>query len=60
VLTDYPDLTRAGYQLGSIAPLRAHAIVTTYLRAFFQSAFDGSPSPLLQGPNALFPEVTFR
>ncbi len=60
VLSEYPDLTSAGYQLGTIAPLRAHAIMTTYLRAFFESALDGTASALLDGPSALYPEVTFR
>lgn len=60
VLSEYPDLTREGYQLGAIAPVRAHAIITTYLRQFFEAALDGAPAPLLDGPNAAFPEVTFR
>jgi dienelactone hydrolase len=60
VLIEYPDLTREGYQLGPIAPLRAHTIITTYLREFFLAALDGAPAPLLDGPNPEFPEVTFR
>jgi dienelactone hydrolase len=55
-----PDLQPAGYQLGLIEPERAHAIVTTYLRAFFEAALDGSPSALLELPSADFPEVTAR
>jgi predicted dienelactone hydrolase len=60
VLTEYPDLTREGYQLGPIAPLRAHTIITTYLREFFRAALDGAPAPLLDGPSPEFPEVMFR
>lgn len=60
VLAEYPDLTAEGYQLGPIPQVRAHAIVTTYLRAFFDDALDGVPSPLLDGPSADFPEVVFR
>jgi dienelactone hydrolase len=60
VLDVYPDLTREGYQLGPIAPLRAHSIITSYLRAFFQAALDGTSSPLLEGPNPQYPEVGFR
>jgi len=60
VLDEYPDLTSAGYQLGSLPQGRAHAIITTYLREFFHSALDGAPTPLLDGPSAAFPEVVFR
>jgi dienelactone hydrolase len=55
-----PDLQPDGYQLGTIDPERAHAIVTTYLRAFFAAALDGAPSALLELPSADFPEVTAR
>jgi predicted dienelactone hydrolase len=60
VVGAYPDLTREGYGLGSIEPGRAHAIITRYLRAFFQAALDGASAPLLEGPSADYPEVTFR
>jgi dienelactone hydrolase len=60
VLADYPDLTAEGYQLGAIPRARAHVIVTTYLRAFFDAAFDGVVPPLLDSPSAAFPEVVFR
>lgn len=60
VLEEYPDLTREGYQLGPITPARAHAITSTYLRAFFEAAFAGQTSPLLEAPSALYPEVTLR
>jgi dienelactone hydrolase len=60
VLTEYPDLTARGYQLGPIAPARAHAIVTTYLRGFFDAVLAGVSSPLMAGPIAEFPEVEFR
>ena len=60
VLAEYPDLTAEGYQLGPIPQVRAHAIITTYLRAFFDDALDGVASPLLEGPSAAFPEVVFR
>jgi predicted dienelactone hydrolase len=55
-----PDLQPAGYQLGPIPPERAHAIVTTYLRAFFEAALDGAPAPLLEQPSPDFPEVSSR
>ncbi|HTV17605.1 MAG TPA: hypothetical protein VMG12_03015 [Polyangiaceae bacterium] len=60
VLGESPDLTAAGYQLGLMPQVRAHAIVTTYLRAFFAAALDGTASPLLEGPSSDFPEVVFR
>jgi dienelactone hydrolase len=60
VLAVYPDLTREGYQLGVIDPQRSHAIITSYLRAFFASIFDGVPSALLEGPSPEYPEVRFR
>jgi dienelactone hydrolase len=59
-LSVYPDLTRKGYQLGAIEPMRAHTIITTYVRAFFAAAVDGEPSPLLEEPSPDYPEVTFR
>jgi dienelactone hydrolase len=55
-----PGLQPAGYQLGSIPPERAHVILTTYLRAFFEAALDGAPAPLLEQPSADFPEVSPR
>lgn len=60
VLEQYPDLTAEGYQLGSLPQGRAHAIITVYLRSFFQAALDGTPSPLLDRPSEAFPEVVFR
>lgn len=60
VLAEYPDLTAEGYQLGPIPQARAHTIVTTYLRAFFDATLSGIASPLLDGPSPEFPEVAFR
>jgi predicted dienelactone hydrolase len=57
VLGVYPDLTREGYQLGTIDPDRAHAIITTHARAFFAAALDGAPA-LLEMPNPDYPEVS--
>jgi dienelactone hydrolase len=59
-LDDYPDLTPEGYGLGPIEPGRAHVILTTYVRAFFQATLDGQPSALLEGPDVRYPEVMFR
>ena len=39
---------------------RALKIVTTYVTAFFDMVLKYKPSPLLQGPVAAFPEVTFE
>ena len=39
---------------------RALQIVTTYLTAFFDMVLKCNASPLLQGPVAAFPEVTFE
>ena len=39
---------------------RALKIVTTYVTAFFDMVLKGKHSPLLQGPVAAFPEVTFE
>jgi predicted dienelactone hydrolase len=58
VLGVYPDLTREGYQLGAIDPDRAHAIITTYARAFFESALGGARAPGLELPNPDYPEVS--
>ncbi len=47
-------------QLGSIEPDRAMEIMTSYTRAFFQEHVRGEPAPLLDGPAAELPEVTFE
>jgi pimeloyl-ACP methyl ester carboxylesterase len=39
---------------------RALKIVTTYVTAFLDMVLKCKPSPLLQGPVAVFPEVTFE
>ena len=39
---------------------RALEIVTTYVTAFLDMVLKNKPSPLLQGPVAAFPEVTFE
>ena len=53
-----PDLTREGYQLGPIAPERAHEIVCASAQAFFAAALAAPGAPDL--PGADFPELTPR
>jgi len=36
------------------------AIITDYLLAFFDHTLKGQPAPLLDGPAANYPEVTFE
>ena len=45
---------------GSIDGARALAITDAYLRAFFDVAFGGLPTPLLAGPSSSYPEVRFE
>ena len=55
-----PDLTREGYQLGPIAPARAHEIVCASAQAFFAAAL-AAPEPRVPDlPGADFPELTPR
>jgi predicted dienelactone hydrolase len=55
-----PDLTREGYQLGPIAPDRAHAIVCASAQTFFAAAL-AAPAPRPPDlPGADFPELTPR
>jgi hypothetical protein len=39
---------------------RGHEIINAYTLAFFDHYLKGRSSPLLAGPSAEFPEVTFR
>ena len=53
-LVSWPGLT------GPIGGERAHAIVNAYSLAFFDRELRHRPAPLLDGPPARFPEVTFE
>lgn len=46
--------------LGTIEPGRALSITSTFLDAFFDKYLNGKPSPLLSGPSAEYPEITFE
>ena len=50
----------AGLQVTDLNGSRALKIVTTYITAFFDTVLKHKTSPLLQGPVAAFPEVTFE
>ncbi|MBU3061061.1 hypothetical protein KO481_05940 [Nocardia sp. NEAU-G5] len=57
-----PSVTRApavSSLFGTIAPDRAHAAITAYVKAMFDHILGGRPEPLLDGPSAAFPEITF-
>lgn len=54
LLAENPDLQREGYGLGSIAPARAHQIVSELARGFLSAELGGAAS----GPRAAdYPEV---
>jgi Platelet-activating factor acetylhydrolase, isoform II len=56
-----PNATTAGKLLVTdLNGSRALKIVTTYITAFFDMVLKCKPSPLLEGPVAAFPEVTFE
>ena len=45
--------------LGSIDGVRGLQITRTYVRAFFDTYLNKTPSPLLRGPTSAYPEVQF-
>lgn len=45
--------------LGTLAPARAVEITNAYTRAFVEAHVRGEASPLLDGPSAEYPEVSF-
>jgi len=47
-------------QNGATTPARALRITARYLEAFFDRYLDGRREPLLDGPSADYPEVTFE
>ncbi|MCL4561787.1 MAG: family membership [Chloroflexi bacterium] len=53
-----PFFIAAGLE-GPIDPARGLQITNAYLVAFFDRYLKGTSSPLLEGPSALYPEVTF-
>ncbi|MEU8774287.1 alpha/beta hydrolase [Streptomyces sp. NPDC048606] len=46
--------------LGTSAPGRTCEVLRTYARSFFDRALRGLPAPLLDAPDARYPEVSFR
>ncbi|GII96791.1 alpha/beta hydrolase family protein [Sinosporangium siamense] len=46
--------------VGTIAPEQAQAFQRAYPAAFFEQHLLGKPAPLLEGPSAEFPEVSYR
>ncbi|MFI5531946.1 alpha/beta hydrolase family protein [Kitasatospora sp. NPDC051853] len=61
--TDWPVLGDASGYPHPETPLpgaRSAQLVRTYVAAFFDQHLRGTPSPLLDGPSASFPEVTFH
>lgn len=54
-----PLFLRALGVLGSIDGVRGLQITRAYVRAFFDTYLNGTPSPLLQGPASAYPEVQF-
>jgi dienelactone hydrolase len=59
--SDFPLYSRLRFYTGagSIDPHRAMSIINTYVLSFFEKNLRGHPSPLLDGPSAVFPEVDF-
>ncbi len=60
--SDLPFFTPLSSRLGMTGPIdanRGHDIVNAYSLAFFDRYLKGQPAPLLDGPPAQFPEVTF-
>jgi dienelactone hydrolase len=63
----YPQLATAGVitpamlgrMLGTVDPERAVTAQRAYIRAFFDRWLCGHAAPLLDGPSAGFPEITF-
>jgi predicted dienelactone hydrolase len=61
--TDLPSLSPLAHMLGLKGPIhgkRVHQIVNAYSLAFFDTFLRGSPSLLLTGPQAEYPEVLFE
>ncbi|MEU1280142.1 alpha/beta hydrolase [Streptomyces sp. NPDC005805] len=52
--------SRFGLPAGEIAPGRAVAVTRAYVGAFLDRQLRGVPSPLLDGPSRLHPEVRFH
>jgi predicted dienelactone hydrolase len=55
----YFSPARAFGLLGSIDGVRGLQVTRTYVRAFFDTYLNNTPSPLLQGPTSAYPEVQF-
>lgn len=55
----YFSPARALGLLGSIDGVRGLQITRTYVRAFFDTYLNNTPSPLLRGPTSAYPEVQF-
>ncbi len=55
----YFSPARALGLLGSIDGVRGLQITRAYVRAFFDTYLNKTPSPLLQGPSSAYPEVQF-
>lgn len=55
----YFSPARALGLLGSIDGVRGLQITRAYIRAFFDTYLNKTPSPLLQGPSSAYPEVQF-
>ncbi|MDR3574408.1 MAG: hypothetical protein P4L50_11125 [Anaerolineaceae bacterium] len=54
-----PLFMAAGYT-GSIDPVRGEQITNAYLLDFFDRSLKALPTPLLNGPSAVYPEVQFH
>ena len=55
----FPLVLRALGLLGSIDGVRGLQITRAYVRAFFDTYLNNTPSPLLRGPASAYPEVQF-
>jgi dienelactone hydrolase len=53
-----PDARKA--EMGTIDPARALTITKAYVGAFFGEYLNGKESPLMSGPSAEYPEITFE
>jgi len=56
----FPLLGERQAQAGSISPERSARIIGAYTAAFFDRYLKELPAPLLEGPSADYPEVTFE
>ena len=59
-VTIWSPILRSFDLLGSIDGYRMLDILTSYVLAFFDVHLGGIPSPLLDGPSTLYPEVEFH